>query len=193
MVKLAGLRKTLSYRLTEPVVLLLARTPATPNMLTWCGFLLNVAAGAVVALGQPLVAGLLVLVAGLFDILDGALARRTNQVSRFGAILDSSLDRVSEAAVLIGISVVFAREGSLLGVILANVTLISSLLVSYVRARAEGLGVECQVGIFTRPERVVILALGLVFNQVMIALAIIAVLSIFTAGQRLLHVRHQLK
>jgi CDP-diacylglycerol--glycerol-3-phosphate 3-phosphatidyltransferase len=138
-----------------------------------------------------------VLIAGFFDMLDGALARRTNQATRFGAILDSTLDRLSEAVLLIGILVLYAGEQSTTGILLAGVALIGSLLVSYIRARAEALGLECQVGLFTRAERVVVLALGLLLNQIdnalIIALAIIVAFSFFTAGQRLLYVWKQTK
>jgi CDP-diacylglycerol--glycerol-3-phosphate 3-phosphatidyltransferase len=139
----------------------------------------------------------MVLIAGFFDMLDGALARRTNQATRFGAVLDSTLDRLSEAVLLIGILVLYAGEQSTTGILLVSVALIGSLLVSYIRARAEALGLECQVGLFTRAERVIVLALGLLLNQIdsalIIALAIIVAFSFFTAGQRLLYVWKQTK
>ena len=193
MADLSDLRKTVASRLTEPLVSLLARTPVTPSTITWCGFLLSLGAGVLVARESLIAAGVLVLVAGLCDTLDGALARRTNRVSRFGAVLDSTLDRLSEAALLIGVSFIYIREAYAPGIILASVTLTGSLLVSYIRARAEGLGLECKTGLFTRTERVVIMALGIFLNQITIALGIVAALSFFTAGQRLLYVRKQTK
>ena len=197
MVKLSEVRKTLSYRFTEPVVRLLSRTAITPSAITWSGFLLTAGAAALIITEHLLVAGLVVLSAGFFDILDGALARRTNQVTRFGAVLDSTLDRLSEAVLLLGILVFYAREQSIPGILLVGAALIGSLLVSYIRARAEALGLECQVGIFTRAERVIVLVLGLLLNPIgnalIIALAIIVVLSFFTAGQRLLYVWKQTK
>ncbi|GAH64925.1 unnamed protein product, partial [marine sediment metagenome] len=139
--------------------------------------------------GHLFAAGFLVLLAGFFDILDGALARYTNRTTRFGAVLDSILDRLAEAAVLLAILVLFARE--LPVALLVCLALLGSLLVSYIRARAEALGLECQAGLFTRAERVIVLALGLWLNQLVIALAIIVVFSFFTAGQRLVYVWQQ--
>ncbi|MFC1983741.1 CDP-alcohol phosphatidyltransferase family protein [Chloroflexota bacterium] len=197
MTKLSEVRKALAYRLTEPVVGLLSRAPITPSVITGFGFLLTVGAVALIVTGHLLAAGFVVLIAGFFDMLDGALARRVNQATRFGAVLDSTLDRLSEAVLLLGILVLYAREQSIAGILLVGVTLIGSLLVSYIRARAEALGLECQEGLFTRTERVVVLALGLLLNQIdnalIIALAIIAVFSFFTAGQRLLYIWKQTK
>ena len=197
MAKLSEIRKVLAYRFTEPVVRLLSRTGITPSAITWLGFLLTAGAAALIITGYLRIAGLVVLIAGFFDILDGVLARRTNQVTRFGAVLDSTLDRLSEAVLLFGILVLYAKEPSITGILLVGAALIGSLLVSYIRARAEALGLECQVGIFTRAERVIVLVLGLLLNPIdnalIIALAIIVVLSFFTAGQRLLYVWKQTK
>ena len=197
MMRLSGVRKTLGYYFAEPVVQLLARTSITPNALTWFGFLVSVGAAVLIATGHLFAAGFVVLAAGLFDILDGALARRTNRTTRFGAVLDSTLDRAAEAALLIGILVMYAGEHSIRGVLVAGIAWLGSSLVSYIRARAEALGLECQVGVFTRPERVVVLVLGLLLSYfdiaLLIALAVIAVLSFVTAGQRVLHVWQQTK
>jgi len=197
MAKLSGVRKTLAHYLTQPVLGFLARTGITPSAITWCGFLVTVGAAALIITEHLFAAGFVVLFAGFFDLLDGALARHTNRVTRFGALLDSTLDRLAEAVLLVGILVLYAREQSLTPILLVCVALVGSLLVSYIRARAEALGLECQVGLFTRPERVVVLALGLLLNQVfdalIIALAIIVVLSFFTVGQRLIYVWQQTK
>ena len=195
--KLDEVRKTAAYYLTQPVVHLLAKTSITPNTITWLGFLISVGAAALIVTGHLLAAGLLVLVAGLFDLLDGALARRTNQVTHFGAVLDSTLDRFAEIVLLLGIVILFVREQSAVGILLVGIALPSSLVVSYIRARAEALGLDCKVGLFTRAERVIVLALGLLLSQIdyalIIALCIIVLFSLFTAGQRLLHVWHQTK
>jgi len=197
MAKLAEVRKSIAYRLIEPAVRLLARTPITPSVITWFGFLLTVGAAVLITTGHLLAAGFVVLIAGFFDILDGALARHTNRVTHFGAVLDSTLDRLSEAVLLLAILVLYAGEQSITGILLVSVALIGSLLVSYIRARAEALGLECQVGLFTRAERVIVLALGLLLNQIdnalIIALAIIVVFSFFTVGQRLVYVWKQTK
>ena len=197
MPKLFEARKTVAYHLTQPVVRLLAKTSITPNAITWSGFLLTLGAAALIITEHLFAAGFVVLVAGFFDILDGALARRANQTTHFGAVLDSTLDRLAEAALLLGILALYVREQSVAEILLVSVALLGSLLVSYIRARAEALGLECQVGLFTRPERVIVLALGLLLNQfayaLVIALAIIVVFSFITAGQRLLYVWQQTK
>lgn len=190
-------RNTAAYQLTRPAVWLLARTSVTPNAITWFGFALFVIAATLVVTENLLAAGLMVLFAGLFDMLDGALARRTNRVTRFGAILDSTLDRATEALLLLGILILFAREQSMMGMVLTGIALPSSLMVSYIRARAEAAGLECKVGLGTRGERVIILALGLLLNQVnyalITALGIITLLSLFTIVQRMIFVWQQTK
>ncbi len=192
MAKSSGVRDTVANYLTQPAVRLLARTSITPSTLTWFGFLLAVGAAALIIGGHIFAAGFVVLFAGFFDILDGALARHTNRTTRFGAVLDSTLDRLSEAVLLIGILLYFSNQSSV-AVLLVCLALLGSLLVSYIRARAEALGLECQVGLFTRAERVVVLALGLLLNQIVIALAIIVAFSFFTFGQRLIYVWQQTK
>ncbi len=173
----------------------LSRTPVTPSAITWFGFILALGAAALVITGHLLVAGLVVLIAGFFDILDGALARRIGQATPFGAVLDSTIDRLSEAALLLAILVLYQGTPSV--VLLVFLALLGSLLVSYIRARAEAVGLGCQVGLFTRAERVIVLALGLLLshiaNALIIALAIIVVFSFFTVGQRLVYVWQQRK
>jgi len=192
---LQAFRKALARYLTQPIVRLIARTPITPNTLTVCSLLITVIAAVLIVQGYLFVAGFVVLFAGIFDILDGALARTTNRVTKFGGALDSTLDRLAEAVIFIGLLVVYARDKAIGEVALVGVALISSLLVSYVRARAEGLGIECQVGIFTRSERIIVIVLGLLFSHfdyVLIgALIIITIFSIFTVIQRLYHVWKQ--
>ena len=193
MAKLSEVRKTVAGYLTEPAVWLLSRTSITPSAITWFSFLLAVGAAALITIGHLFAAGFVVLIAGFCDILDGALAHRTNQVTPFGTVLDSTIDRLSEAVVLIGILVLYAREHSFTLILLVCIALLASLLVSYIRARAEALGLECQVGLFTRAERVVVLALGLLLNQLLLALAIIVIFSFITVSQRLFYVWRQTK
>jgi len=192
MITLADVRKTAANCLTWPLVRLLAKTRLTPNTITIIGFLLSVGAAVLVAFGYLFAAGWVVLVAGLCDMLDGALARLTNRVTRFGAVLDSTLDRLAEAAILLGLLVVFAREQMVMGSLLVGLALITSFTVSYLRSRAEALGLDGSVGVFTRAERVIVLALGLLLSRfdyaIIIALSVITLLSIVTAGQRLFHV-----
>ena len=193
MVGLARFRKVLSFYLANPIVKVLAKTPVTPNFLTFLSFILATVAGALIATANLLAAAFVFLAAGLLDILDGALARQTKRVTRFGAVLDSTLDRLAEGVVLLGILFLYADEGSTIGILLTGTVMLTSLLVSYIKARAEAAGIECTVGIFTRSERIIVLVLGLLINQLEIALAIIAAFSLFTAGQRLIHVLHQTK
>ena len=185
----------MSNYVTQPAVKLLARTGVTPNTITWLGFLITVGAAALVVTGNLFAAGFVVLFAGIFDMLDGALARTTNRVTRFGAVLDSTLDRLSEAVLLLSILVIYTRGQQVAESLLVGIALFGSLMVSYIRARVEALGIECNVGLFTRPERVVILALGLLLSQfdfaLVIALAIITFFSFFTVGQRLIYAWRQ--
>lgn len=196
MAKIAEVHKLLAYYLTLPAVKLLSRTSISPNFITWIGFVITLGAAGLIMTGHLLAAGLTVIVAGFFDILDGSLARHTNRATRFGAFFDSTMDRLSEATLLVGIVVfnlVSNRPG--IEVLLVCLALISSFLVSYTRARAEGLDLACQVGLFTRAERIIVLTLGLLFSQfdyaLISALAIITVFSFITAGQRVLYVWQQ--
>ena len=193
MSKMSRIRKTAEKYFTDPVVSLLAKTPVTPNVLTWIGFLISVVTAVFAAFGYLLIAGLLILFGSYFDMLDGSLARKTGKVSRFGEILDSTLDRLSEGVLLLGLLYWFAGDGSIIGIMLVGITLLSSLVVSYIRAKAEIIKVECLEGLFTRPERVIVLAIGLLINQPEIALGIVAFFSLYTVGQRLYHVWRQLK
>jgi CDP-diacylglycerol--glycerol-3-phosphate 3-phosphatidyltransferase len=145
----------MSRGLLAEVAGILARTGLTPNMLTWLGLVLNAVTAWVLFRGAFTAGGVLVLVAGLFDALDGSLARATGRVSAFGAFLDSTLDRLSEAVLYFGLLLFFAGQpGSQQEIALTYLAIIGSLMVSYARARAEGLGYECKVGLFTRFERV---------------------------------------
>jgi CDP-diacylglycerol--glycerol-3-phosphate 3-phosphatidyltransferase len=181
--------KEKARRAINPLVSVLARLGLTPNMLTVTGFFLNALVGVVIALGQPQIGGVLLIVTSGFDLLDGALAKATGKGSKFGAFLDSTLDRYSEAVVLLGLLWLSVQRNLTLDIYLIYIVVVGSLLVSYTRARAEGLGLECRVGLLGRPERIAVLCVGLIFNWVTIALVILAVFSHITALQRMLHVR----
>jgi CDP-diacylglycerol--glycerol-3-phosphate 3-phosphatidyltransferase len=174
----------------KPVVPVLAKTGLTPNSLTFFGLILAAVAAAAIATDRLLLGGILVLVSGVFDLFDGALARVTRGPSKFGALLDSVADRFGEAILLFGLLLLYIRQGSSAGteILLIFAAMVGSFLVSYVRARAEGLGFECKVGWFTRTERVILLALGLMLNQVLVALIILAAISYFTVGQRVIYI-----
>jgi len=191
---LIDIRRNLAHRITDPIVGILSKSGITPNALTFINLALNIAAAYVIATGHFLLGGILVLVAGLFDLLDGALARFIKQTTRFGAILDSVADRISEAAILCGLLIWYIpQEGASLEIVLIFVVLVGSFLVSYIRARAEGLGWQCQVGLFTRAERVIVLAIGLLINQIFIVLCVLVVFVFFTVVQRLVYLWKQAK
>ncbi len=177
-----------------PVALALGRVGLTPNALSVIGFMLSLSGALLLAFGFFFFGGVMVLVSGVFDLLDGQLARATQQASSFGALLDSTLDRVSEAILLFGLLVYYSGHDAQMQVILIYVTLVGSLLVSYVKARAEGLGLRCDVGWFQRPERVVFLAVGLLLDYMvggwatLAVLWLLAIVTNITAVQRLWYV-----
>jgi CDP-diacylglycerol--glycerol-3-phosphate 3-phosphatidyltransferase len=163
----------------------------TPNTLTLIGFLMMCGIGAVMAFGNFALGGLLIIAAGIFDALDGSLARLTNRVSKFGAFLDSTTDRFAEGAVYFGILFAFMQRGMNWVIYLIYFTLLGSLMVSYARARAEGIGVEMKEGMMTRFERIALLVIGLILTAffgdapILIVLGILAILTNLTACQRI--------
>lgn len=189
-------RRSLGQRVNEVPAKLLVKTGISPNLITIIGLLVAFVVAWVLATGHLFLGGFLVLVSGAFDMLDGAVARLTGRGTKFGALLDSTVDRFSEGALFIGLLAYYADKGSFQEIILIGAALVGSVMTSYVRARAEGLGLKCEVGIFTRPERVILLAIGLIFSQIscsmLVVLWIIAVLSNLTALQRILQVRKQI-
>jgi len=185
-------RKLLSTPLSY-IVPLLEKTGVTPNGLTIIGLLFTMIIAIILALGYFTTGGVLLIFAALFDTLDGALARQTGQSSKFGAFLDSTMDRFSEGVILIGLTYYYASspESGWVEVTLLAVILLGSLMVSYTRARAEALGFECKVGLLQRPERVILLVLGLITPWMRIALWLLAIFTIVTAGQRIVEVYNQ--
>jgi len=172
----------------NPATRLLMRLGVTPNTLTVFGALANLGVGLIAASGNLTLAGIVWLVSGLFDSLDGALARRVGITSKFGAFLDSTLDRYSDAFVLFGLVIYAGDRGQLLEARLAVVTLVGSLLISYTRARAEGLGIDCKVGLLTRFERFLIMSVMLIAQQVTLGLIALSILTHLTVLQRIVHV-----
>ena len=177
-------------RLFLPAGKAIAKTGLTPNNLTLIGFMVNVGVAWVLSTGRFLIGGALVILAGVFDLLDGALARSTGRSTTFGALLDSVMDRYSEAVILFGLLIYFAYQGATTEIILIFATIIGSLLVSYVKARAEGLGLDCEVGIMRRTMRLLVLALGLMLSAVagqalLVTLWVLAIFTNTTAAHRL--------
>jgi len=193
MANLVEIRGTIASYITNRIVGILSKSRLKPNTLTFIELAISIGAAYAIAIGYFLLGGVLVLVSGLFDLLDGALARFTKQSTKFGAILDSTIDRLSEAAIFCGLLVWYMPKVATLEIVLIFAALIGSFLVSYIRARAEGLGLECRVGLFTRAERVIVLAVGLLVNQVFIALWVLVVFVYITVAQRLLYLRKQAK
>jgi len=155
----------------------------TPNVLTIIGFLAMCGVGVVLATGNLALGGVLIIVAGIFDALDGTLARLTNRVSKFGAFLDSTTDRFAEGALFLGILYSYLQRGMTFVAYLVFLTLLGSLMVSYARARAEGIGVECKEGMLTRFERMALLVVGLLLTAILgdaAILGVLAFLAVFT-------------
>jgi len=159
---LIDLRRNLAYRTTNPIVGILSKSGITPNTLTFINLALNIVAAYLIATGHFLLGGILVLVAGLFDLL------------------------------VCGLLIWYIpQEGASLEIVLIFIVLIGSFLVSYIRARAEGLGWQCQVGLFTRAERVIVLAIGLLINQIFVVLCVLGVFVFITVVQRLVYLWKQ--
>jgi CDP-diacylglycerol--glycerol-3-phosphate 3-phosphatidyltransferase len=163
----------------------------TPNGLTLIGFFFMCFIGVVLATGNFALGGILIIVAGIFDALDGSLARLTNRVSKFGAFLDSTTDRFAEGALFLGIMHPFLQRGDTYVAYVTLFALLGSLMVSYTRARAEGIGVEMKEGMLTRFERIALLIIGLVLTAffgdlpILIVLVFLAVFTNLTAVQRM--------
>ncbi len=181
--------------LLEPSTQYLVEKRFRPDFLTMVGFVLNLVAAILFGLDQIRWAGLAVLLAGIFDIMDGQVARVGRQATSFGALLDSTVDRYSEIFVWFGIAVSFVRLDALWTTSAVFFALAGSLMVSYVRARVEGLGEECKVGLMQRPERVIAIGVGALIGQLALTLVVwaIALLANYTALHRVLHFRKRSK
>lgn len=191
------------YVIINPIIKGMIKIGITPNFITTTGFVLNLVAAAMFMFASNefgtdtcLVgwAGAVILFAGLFDMMDGRLARMGNMSSKFGALWDSTLDRYSELFTLFGIAFYLFLNGWIWSAATTFVAMVGSVMVSYVRARAEGLGIECKVGLLQRPERVVLTALGAIFCGIFDSIGIlvtpmliIAVLANITAFWRIAH------
>lgn len=209
-----GVQQTV-YRVIDPPIRLMLRLGVTPNMVTTVGLVGNLAAAVIIVIAAlssdyadtSLIGwgGGVILFASLFDMVDGRLARTGNLCSQFGAFYDSVLDRYCELATLSALAFYFMRFGQHAAALITLLALIGSIMVSYIRARAEGLGCECKVGLMQRPERVVLTSLGAMLCgmcggatsfdphlMLIVPLALIALLANVTAAVRVLHVRAQM-
>jgi CDP-diacylglycerol--glycerol-3-phosphate 3-phosphatidyltransferase len=178
----------------------LALTRISPNVLTFIGLLINIAAAVLFGLASGanqqrlfFYAGLVIIGAGIFDMVDGRVARATGQVTTFGAFFDSVIDRYSDLALYFGLLVYYARANRFFYVVLVAVVMTGSVMVSYARARAESLIGQCKVGFMERPERIVLVIIGALFNRMAPVLWVIAVLSNVTVIHRILFTWQQTK
>ncbi len=180
--------KELSENLLNPLIALLNFLKITPNMITIIGFIINLIASYYIYKGSFIYGAIIILIAGLFDMLDGMLARKMNKKTKFGGFLDSTVDRLSEGVLYLGILLFYINTSNKIEIILSYSAMFFSFLISYTRARASGFRIDCEVGIFTRPERIIALVIGLLFNQLYITLIIINALSVITVLQRIIKV-----
>ena len=191
-------RRPFSYKetfrqLIRPLARILSAMRVRPDSLTATGWALSVVAATLFAFGYTKTAGAVMLFAGLFDALDGAVARESNQISAFGAFLDSTLDRLSESAIFAGVIFFYAATGRPYETLLVGTAMTFSLMTSYTRARAEGLGLKCEVGLLERAGRVVILSLFSLMGFLLVGIGLVAAGALVTTAQRILHVRRMTK
>jgi CDP-diacylglycerol---glycerol-3-phosphate 3-phosphatidyltransferase len=180
-------------RIINAIVGALALSRVHPNVLTFIGLLINVVAAFLFAEGKLRAAGFVVLGAGLFDMVDGRVARETNRVTRFGGFFDSVLDRYSDLGVLVGLLVYYASINRFFYVVLTAVVMTGTVMVSYTRARAENTIPKCKVGFLERPERVVLIIIGALFNRMAQVLWVIAILSNVTVIHRMIYTWQETK
>jgi CDP-diacylglycerol--glycerol-3-phosphate 3-phosphatidyltransferase len=171
----------------DRIVRWLALARISPNVLTFLGLVINICAAYLFAMGHFRWAAAVVIGAGLFDMVDGRVARATDRVTRFGGFFDSVLDRYSDLALLVGLLVYYASINRFGYIVLTAIVMTGSVMVSYVRARAENSVPNCKVGFLERPERVVLIIIGGLFNRIAAVLWVIAVLSNLTVIHRMIY------
>lgn len=184
----------------EPVAKLLVNLKIHPHVVTFAGLGFSILAALSLIQGKFFSAGVMIILAGICDVLDGRLARETNKLSKFGALFDSSVDRYSEVLIYLGLTAYFLTRGSYV-VLLIVLAIAGSFMVSYTRARAEGLGLECKVGIMQRQERITFLAAGAILGSIpgtknfflILSLWIIAILANITVIQRIIYIKRKLE
>lgn len=186
-------------RISMGVMRPLSDSGITPNMLSWLGLLFNIVTAAVIGGGYLFAAGVLLLLSSVFDMADGALARVSNQMSEFGDFLDATLDRLAEAIIGLGLVWHALARGDDLTAGLCYAFVLGSVVVSYARARAEVLNLDCEVGFMARPERIIVLAVGLILAQATREVALTVILGVlclstyYTVAQRIMYVYRETK
>ena len=182
-----------SGKIINRIVAALALSRIHPNVLTFLGLVINIWAAVLFAAGSFRAAGLVVILAGLFDMVDGRVARETNRVTRFGGFFDSVLDRYSDLALFMGLLVYYATINRFFYIVLTAIVMTGSGMVSYARARAELTIPKCKVGFLERPERVVLIIIGALFDRMAPVLWVIAVLSNLTVIHRMIYTWQEAK
>jgi CDP-diacylglycerol--glycerol-3-phosphate 3-phosphatidyltransferase len=177
----------------DRIVRWLALSKIHPNVLTFLGLVINIWAAWLFSRGKFVSAGIVVIGAGLFDMVDGRVARETNQVTRFGGFFDSVLDRYSDLALFMGLLVYYASINRFFYIVVTAIVMTGSVMVSYTRARAENSIPRCKVGFLERPERVVLIIIGALFNRIAPVLWVIAVLSNLTVVHRMIYTWQEAK
>lgn len=180
-------------KIIRAIVRALALSKINPNVLTFLGLVINMVAAAFLAAGQFRTAGAVIIFAGLFDMVDGRVARATNQVTRFGAFFDSVLDRYSDLGLLVGLLVYYGSINRPSYVVLTSVVMTASVMISYARTRAENIIPACKVGFLERPERVVLLIIGALFDRMAPVLWVIAVIGNITVIHRMIFTYQEAK
>jgi CDP-diacylglycerol--glycerol-3-phosphate 3-phosphatidyltransferase len=175
------------------IVEALALSRIHPNVLTFIGLVINIWAAFLFAAGRFMFAGWVVVAAGLFDMVDGRVARETNRVTKFGGFFDSVLDRYSDLFLFMGLLVYYASINRFFYIVLTAIVMTGSVMVSYARARAECTIPQCKVGFLERPERIVLIIIGALFNRMGAVLWVIAVLSNLTVVHRMIHTYQEAK
>ncbi|MGO9255619.1 MAG: CDP-alcohol phosphatidyltransferase family protein [Bryobacteraceae bacterium] len=177
----------------DRIVRWLALSRIHPNVLTFQGLVINIWAACLFAQGKFVWAGIVVICAGLFDMVDGRVARETGQVTRFGGFFDSVVDRYSDLALFFGLLVYYASINRFFYIVLTAIVMTGSVMVSYTRSRAENAIPKCKVGFLERPERVVLIIIGALFDRMAAVLWVIAVLSNLTVIHRMIYTFHEAK
>jgi CDP-diacylglycerol--glycerol-3-phosphate 3-phosphatidyltransferase len=184
----------------EPLSKLLVSLDVHPHVVTFAGLLFGILSGLYFIQGAFLYAGIMIILAGICDVLDGRLARETNKISKFGALFDSTIDRYSEVFIFLGLATYFLHQSSYL-VLLIILAIAGSFMVSYTRARAEGLGIECKIGLMQRPERMTFLATGAILGSIpgtqrfflVLSLWLIAIFANITVVQRIIYIKKKME
>ncbi|MCS7215811.1 MAG: CDP-alcohol phosphatidyltransferase family protein [Thermodesulfovibrio sp.] len=185
------LSEKFSHFLDKPLAPLAKTFPVNPNIITFIGMIITSSSGFVIPFNLFL-GGILILTGGVFDLIDGIVARVNGRTTKFGALLDSTLDRIADGFIFLGIAWHFFNVNDNIGVVITILCMIASFLISYVRARSEGLGISCNVGIIERPERIIFLAFGCLSSFLFLTLLILTILSWITVIQRIFHAHKKL-